>query len=581
VITISFTWCIKILSKEERKREREREMPKKSRKTSKSSSFEFWNVITYVVVVAMSVVAGYTFNPPVVSKKILFRSLERAASITKSSSSKVLVGTNSNIDLIVNARDLFEALPDVNPPDEAKNEEQISNLNQLTSTFAHFFNQGSAAERFVTDKTLFQNLVNIAQSLDSRIERAGGNACLMGNRFALDGYETILCGQASKQLRSHLHKNVRVINDADDHDSVHLILEYAKDETFGDFVSPRANRFIVTPVKDVRPSDLNALRDGLLEEKPSLLVLSGLHLLERTKQMSDRIKSVASVLNVVNDRDFPVHVELASLNDDELTAKIESSIMSKADSVGLNEQELASLYRVMGGKVSGLPLSKPISNKKKNKKKNGKKGNLIAVAKERALDIVSSVRDWRIVRAVMSKIMGEDFENKNDEQEMAKERTTDTKQQSSPLVGNKPDVAAVSNAIAYILNRPSHSVSRLHFHSLGYHIIALKKSSKAWRDKNARASVARGSIRATMQACDVSKESELHGDDLELPQGLTINVGSHENPNHLEITRENSVLRYDIQGVTFFYAPVLVCKEPKVTVGLGDAISASALGAHI
>ena len=84
-----------------------------------------------------------------------------------------------------------------------------------------------------------------------------------------------------------------------------------------------------------------------------------------------------------------------------------------------------------------------------------------------------------------------------------------------------------------------------------------------------------------MQACDVSSESELHGDDLDLPQGLAINVGSHEIPNRLEITREESVLRYDINGVTFFYAPVLVCKEPKVTVGLGDAISASALSAHL
>ena len=132
----------------------------------------------------------------------------------------------------------------------------------------------------------------------------------------------------------------------------------------------------------------------------------------------------------------------------------------------------------------------------------------------------------------------------------------------------------------YILKR-SGKVSRLHFHSLGYHVVALRSPDSVWAENDAIASVARGSIRATMQACDVSSERELHGDDLDLPQGLAINVGSHNIPNRLEITREESVLRYDINGVTFFYAPVLVCKEPKVTVGLGDAISASALSAHL
>ena len=33
-------------------------------------------------------------------------------------------------------------------------------------------------------------------------------------------------------------------------------------------------------------------------------------------------------------------------------------------------------------------------------------------------------------------------------------------------------------------------------------------------------------------------------------------------------------------GVHFFLAPVLICDKPKVTVGLGDAISAAAIGAY-
>lgn len=82
-----------------------------------------------------------------------------------------------------------------------------------------------------------------------------------------------------------------------------------------------------------------------------------------------------------------------------------------------------------------------------------------------------------------------------------------------------------------------------------------------------------------VQACNATSEGDLHGDDLDLPLGLQINVGTVKEPKRLEVTREEVVLTYEIGDVTFYLAPVLVCKEPAVTVGLGDAISASALSA--
>jgi hypothetical protein len=70
----------------------------------------------------------------------------------------------------------------------------------------------------------------------------------------------------------------------------------------------------------------------------------------------------------------------------------------------------------------------------------------VAVAKERLFDVLSSVRDWRIVRAVVSKISGVSDVSKStiDKDEMTEVR--------SPLVGSNPDVAAVSNAIVYVFN---------------------------------------------------------------------------------------------------------------------------------
>ena len=61
------------------------------------------------------------------------------------------------------------------------------------------------------------------------------------------------------------------------------------------------------------------------------------------------------------------------------------------------------------------------------------------------------------------------------------------------------------------------------------------------------------------------------------PAGRRINVGTVKAPNTLGVNVTDPVVSYEIDGVTFYFAPVLVCKEPGVLVGLSDAISASAL----
>lgn len=80
----------------------------------------------------------------------------------------------------------------------------------------------------------------------------------------------------------------------------------------------------------------------------------------------------------------------------------------------------------------------------------------------------------------------------------------------------------------------------------------------------------------------MTHESQLHGNDLSLlapmrVAGLTLYAGTAET----ELSAASPVLRWaGERGSRFVMAPVLVCQKPRSTVGLGDAISASALAAQ-
>lgn len=73
----------------------------------------------------------------------------------------------------------------------------------------------------------------------------------------------------------------------------------------------------------------------------------------------------------------------------------------------------------------------------------------------------------------------------------------------------------------------------------------------------------------------------MHGDDLRLELGIrAVKVSTAADAEPLKVTVEEPVLTWQQGSVYFFLAPVLVCEKPKVTVGLGDAISAAAIGAY-
>ncbi|XP_028814225.1 ADP-dependent glucokinase isoform X2 [Denticeps clupeoides] len=140
-----------------------------------------------------------------------------------------------------------------------------------------------------------------------------------------------------------------------------------------------------------------------------------------------------------------------------------------------------------------------------------------------------------------------------------------------------PDVGRVTDILLWVLEQhgrtePSSEadLSRIHFHTLAYHILATVEGY--WG--NQAAAVAAGARVASSQACglqavDVSKVG--------LKAPLQFFSSFSEPRERLTLNPNQPVTVWHRGNVTFLLTPVLVCKQPLRTVGLGDAISAEGL----
>ncbi|KAF2074331.1 hypothetical protein CYY_004352 [Polysphondylium violaceum] len=434
----------------------------------------------------------------------------------------VAVGYNTNLDLIVDATDLLEALKLSPSKSSVSPSQTINNLDQFEKTFSYYFKSGSAAERFVQDESTFKEIIDKALSLPKKTFFTGGNAGIMANRLAKENCNVYLNGVIGSQLKQMLDPKVKVLpyetKEKQDYDEIHLIMEYGQKNQWGDNKSPRANRFIVS--NDVTNSNLLTMESfhkhlDILSEKPDLILLSGLHLLNQNTQkqrihdMMDLLKKIPYSSDasefLTPAKNIPVHLELASIASENFIRMLANSVIPYVDSLGLNEQEIGFLYTATGGdKYTMDDFKQPTVN----------------VAVEAITHIFN-----RIVQAEDTAQMGLDL--------MSQWRTT----------------------------------TRIHFHYLTYHIVAIRKNS-AWSSEKASASVAASSIEATNQACAF--------DSVELHLPLEFKVDYRYTPGStktITINKSSPVTKWQDSGIEFHIAPVLVCQSPSKTVGLGDSIS--------
>ncbi|KAJ7998324.1 hypothetical protein DPEC_G00221510 [Dallia pectoralis] len=146
-----------------------------------------------------------------------------------------------------------------------------------------------------------------------------------------------------------------------------------------------------------------------------------------------------------------------------------------------------------------------------------------------------------------------------------------------PSWGGVPDVGRVSDILLWVLEQHGRSdpqseadLTRIHFHTLAYHVLATVDGHWA----NQVAAVAAGARVASTQACGLRT---IDASKVVLRAPLEFHSSHSEPREKLSLDPARPVAVWRRHNVTFHLAPVLVCKQPLRTVGLGDAISAEGL----
>eukprot|EP00118_Oscarella_pearsei_P012684 m.95441 g.95441 ORF g.95441 m.95441 type:complete len:342 (+) comp36851_c0_seq2:644-1669(+) len=323
------------------------------------------------------------------------------------------------------------------------------------------------------------------------------------------GSNILLGGPVGPQLRNLLPVNVTVPETClQTDDEVHLIMEYKTGDQWGTVKAPCANRFITShDIGNGRLSALEAFFAALNDFSPDLIVISGLHMLEKQAPSfwKDRLKALVTQLKTVSPQ-IPIHLELASTSDKSFLAVMAESVFPHVNSLGLNEQELLAVSQATGGP----------------------------------------------------------HQEERDEE-----------------AGAQPEIGSVADQVHWLLKqfgvgssaKPNSRMTRVHFHSLTFHMLSIVKGT--W--KNSMSAVGAAARIAGSKACN-TPSIDPEKVKLKIPSAFLRSV------NEVSLRREPIVYNPDkpVTGwnrgnVQTFFSPVLVCKKPLKTVGLGDAISATGL----
>lgn len=483
-----------------------------------------WRKATAAAVLALAVGYLYHGSPELPEQILQYINLPNLQSFTQSQASveqvisaawdtlislptrqwsRVAVGVNACVDVVVSGVGLLQAL--AVDPGSGLDHEVLHSKEELKEAFVHFMGRGAAAERFFTDKEVFQRIARAAAEYPGAKLYVGGNAALIGQKLATyPDLMVLLCGPVGPKLHELLDEQIVVPPESlQEVDEFHLILEYKAGEEWGPTRAPQANRFIFShDVSNGEMSSLETFVASLDEFEPELVVLSGLHMMEgQGRDMWEgRLKEAVSAIADIR-KDIPIHLELASMTDKEYMSRImQEQVMPIVSSIGLNEQELLFLSQAAQGPHAELAAWKGI-----------------------------------------------------------------------------PDVGQVADILLWVLERHGRSdpsseadLTRIHFHTLAYHILATVDGY--WG--NQAAAVMAGARVASTQACGL-RSVDVGKVELKAPAEFH---SSHTEPREkLSLDPAEPVTAWHRGNVTFFMTPVLICKQPLRTVGLGDAISAEGL----
>lgn len=404
--------------------------------------------------------------------------------------------------------------------------DDVTNEQEFLESFAYYFKNGAASERFTSDKAMFRRLIAAATSNDKNKEirwSLGGNAPVMAIRFFKEGATVLLASKMSSKLRESIPDEIQIAGDLIEDDDVHLILEYKAGETWGSFTAPRANRYILhNDQNNPTLSSLEHLGRKLPEFNSRLLVISGLQMMD-SFPFKDGVREAR--LNKLQQqiREQPrstlVHFEMASYVEIKLLNLLLTHVIPFSDSLGMNEQELDNLLQVI-------------------------MHNRVTFASDSNPRVVTALNQ---MRSVFKLVNAEYFNHRRND--------------SSRRM-----------------------LTRIHVHTLAYQAIMVVNQSE-WR--NSKNAAAKAALTAHRHVCGTDivnpESSHLILDD---SFSTTLNDKDETNaPKRIKIDPvdpvscwvENLAVGEHFVDVTICVAPVLVCRVARQTAGAGDNISASGL----
>eukprot|EP00118_Oscarella_pearsei_P001187 m.6823 g.6823 ORF g.6823 m.6823 type:complete len:472 (+) comp16966_c0_seq2:112-1527(+) len=309
-------------------------------------------ISTIVILFAVILAVIYTRGKDKTMENILEGLLKaEKKAITGGGRPRIAVGLGSCLDVFVNAKPLFQRI-NFHSPSHPSHHSVITSASDLREVFGYFFERGAAADRYVSNRTLFASLVEASKPISVTEMMLGGNAAAMGVRFALEGCDVILGAQMSQTTAQKLPPSVRLANLHVEEDDVHLCIEYATGDQWGSLKSSRANRLCLhSDIHNPRLGSLEQFASKLKEFSPTLVVIGGLQMMDNYPfsfqgERAALLERLGDVLSSLPD-DILVHFEMASFTDETFLNEVVRFILPHADSLGMNEQELANLRSLL------------------------------------------------------------------------------------------------------------------------------------------------------------------------------------------------------------------------------------------
>ncbi|XP_012274458.1 ADP-dependent glucokinase [Orussus abietinus] len=274
---------------------------------------------------------------------------------------KVAIGYGICTDVYIDAKSLLHYSNDIGNPEHF---DEITTREQLLKSFAYYFRYGAAAERYMPNTTLFDELVSQARSFPSSYSTIGGNAAVMAFRFLREGCDVMLAATMTQSLHQMIPESIKVVGGRVDRDDTHLVLEYKNGEYWGPYSSVRANRYIIhNDVNNPMVSSLDEFDTLLTESRPDLFVVSGLQVMDNYPYVEGQRRDLLLKIKkqmISQSESTKIHFEMASFVEESLLSDLINLLIPYTDSLGMNEQELANLYSSMYyGNISLVTNSNP------------------------------------------------------------------------------------------------------------------------------------------------------------------------------------------------------------------------------